>query len=204
MALNPSNCSNLERLALKGLNLVFLCFKAVGFVTWRACSLTPPQSRKWPYASLPVCMLLLPLYFVANLIDWWYKYRWLCLVRVSERYLAYCYLTAISFILPAVVIVWYRFEACSRCGGCEHTERSWDDGEGLGEVLWGCRGTQAPTVERHQPWIQPHTSWRLRWPATSCMYQHHRPMIRMWRIPNLHPNPTESGTFPEIRNPSDT
>ena len=110
----------------------------------------------------------------------------------------------VSVILPAVVIVWYRFEACSRCGGCEHTERSWDDGEGLGEILWGCRGTQAPTVERHQPWIQPHTSWRLRWPATSCMYQHHRPMIRMWRIPNLHPNPTESGTFPEIRNPSDT
>ena len=29
-------------------------------------------------------------------------------------------------------------------------------------------------------------------------------LLEMWQIPNVHPNPTESGTFPEIWNPSDT
>jgi len=29
-------------------------------------------------------------------------------------------------------------------------------------------------------------------------------LLGMWRIPNPHPNPTESGTFFEVRNPTDT
>ena len=29
-------------------------------------------------------------------------------------------------------------------------------------------------------------------------------LVGMWRIPNLNPNPTDAGTFSEIRNLSDT
>jgi len=39
----------------------------------------------------------------------------------------------------------------------------------------------------------------------SCgTYDYIDTVLGMWQIPNPHPNPTESGTFPEIRNPLDT